>query len=62
MEYIRVSWPESQMLNEFSGFFDNCKPIANSAGDYLVNKEWYDKLCAGELKEMSDEEWEANED
>ena len=43
MEYIKVSWPESQKLIDAYGFHDNCE-LAREAGTYFVNKEWYDKF------------------
>ena len=51
MSYEIVCWPESQMLMEKEGFFDNCSLINSDRGleefgssAYLVDKDWYQKL------------------
>lgn len=69
MGYVVVCWPESQMLMENEGFFENCTLINTERGleaygssAYLVDEEWYDQLQKGELAPMSEEEWEEWED
>lgn len=65
MSYEIVCWPESQMLMEKEGFFDNCSLINSDRGleefgssAYLVNKDWYQKFINGELSdaEYNDED------
>lgn len=55
--YVVVSWPESQNLCEYEGFMDNCTftmgdDLPNSS--YLVNKDWYSRLCNGELPKVGE--------
>ena len=66
MSYVIVCWPDSQMLMEKEGFFDNCSLINSERGlevygssAYLVDEEWYDKFEKGELDYMSSEEYES---
>jgi hypothetical protein len=65
MRYEIVCWPESQMLMEKEGFFDNCSLINSDRGleefgssAYLVDKDWYQKFINGELSdaEYNDED------
>lgn len=67
MSYEIVCWPESQMLMEKEGFFDNCSLINSDRGleefgssAYLVDKDWYQKFINGELSdaEYNDEDTE----
>lgn len=65
MSYVIVCWPDSQMLMEKEGFFENCSLINSERGlevygssAYLVDEEWYGKFEKGELDNMSDEEYE----
>lgn len=55
--FTLVSWPESQALHEFEGYLDNCTFISGdslSSGTYLVNRDWYSRLCHGELRKIED--------
>ena len=65
MSYEIVCWPESQMLMEKEGFYDNCSLINSDRGleefgssAYLVDKDWYQKFINGELSdaEYNDED------
>lgn len=65
MGYVVVCWPESQMLMENEGFFENCTLINTERGleaygssAYLVDENWYDQFQKGELAPMSEDEWE----
>lgn len=56
MGYEIVCWPESQMLMEKEGFYDNCSLINSERGleeygssAYLVDKDWYQKFINDEL-------------
>jgi len=52
-----VSWPESQELSEYEGFYENCDFISGDTIEpcsYLVNKAWYGKLQNGELKKTEE--------
>ena len=52
---VVVSWPESQELCEYEGFYENCDFISGDTIEpcsYLVNKVWYGKLLNGELKKI----------
>jgi hypothetical protein len=58
MSYEIVCWPESQMLMEKEGFYDNCSLISSERGleefgssAYLVDKDWYQKFINGELSD-----------
>lgn len=58
MSYEIVCWPESQMLMEKEGFYDNCSLINSDRGleefgssAYLVDKDWYQKFINGELSD-----------
>ena len=58
MGYEIVCWPESQMLMEKEGFYDNCSLINSDRGleefgssAYLVDKDWYQKFINGELSD-----------
>ena len=58
MSYVIVCWPESQMLMEKEGFYDNCSLINSDRGleefgssAYLVDKDWYQKFINGELSD-----------
>ena len=65
MSYEIICWPESQMLMEKEGFYDNCSLINSDRGieefgssAYLVDKDWYQKFINGELSdaEYNDED------
>lgn len=50
-----VSWPESQKLCQYEGFYENCEFISGDTIEpcsYLVRKTWYERLRKGELKEV----------
>jgi hypothetical protein len=52
-----VSWPESQELCEYEGFYENCDFISGDTIEpcsYLVNKSWYGRLKNGELKKIEE--------
>jgi hypothetical protein len=52
-----VSWPESQELSEYEGFYENCDFISGDTIEpcsYLVNKNWYGRLKSGELKKTEE--------
>lgn len=52
---IVVSWPESQELPAYEGFYENCDFICGDTIEpcsYLVNKNWYGKLLNGELQKV----------
>ena len=58
MGYEIVCWPESQMLMEKEGFYDNCSLINSDRGleefgssAYLVDKDCYQKFINGELSD-----------
>ena len=58
MGYKIVCWPESQMLMEKEGFYDNCSLINSDRGleefgssAYLVDENWYQKFINGELSD-----------
>ena len=64
-----VGWPQSQLLLNKEGFFENCSLINSREGiltygscAYLVDEEWYEKYMNGELKDMTDEEVESRAD
>ena len=51
-----VSWPESQELCEYEGFYENCDFITGDTIEpcsYLVRKDWYGKLINGELQKVT---------
>lgn len=57
-----VCWPESQMLMEKKGFYDNCTLINSEKGlekygssAYLVEKDWYDKFINNELEDADED-------
>lgn len=57
-----VCWPESQMLMEKKGFYDNCTLINSEKGlekygssAYLVEKDWYDKFMNNELEDADED-------
>ena len=55
--YVVVSWPESQHLCDYEDYTENCTFIMGDnleCCSYLVNKEWYSRLCNGELKRIED--------
>ena len=57
---VLVSWPESQELCMYEGFYENCDFISGDTIEpcsYLVNKNWYGKLINGELQK--DAEYQA---
>lgn len=61
--FVVVSWPESQELCFYENYTDYCTFIMGDGldcGSYLVNKEWYSRLCNGELRKV--EELELCED
>jgi hypothetical protein len=56
---IVVTFPESQMLENKAGFFDNVELINSDkglemygGGAYLVNEDWYNKVKNGEVAEQ----------
>jgi hypothetical protein len=58
MNYEVVCWPESQMIMNKVGFFENCRLINSIRGleeygssAYLVDKDWYQKVLNGEIPE-----------
>ena len=58
MGYKIVCWPESQMLMEKEGFYNNCSLINSDRGleefgssAYLVDENWYQKFINGELSD-----------
>ena len=60
-----VCWPESQMLMEKKGFYENCTLINSEKGiekygssAYLVEKDWYDKFMKNELEDEDTEDKE----
>lgn len=62
MEREIVCWPESQMLMEKKGFYDNCTLINSEKGlekygpsAYLVEKDWYDKFINNELEDADED-------
>lgn len=59
MGCVIVCWPESQMLMEKEGFYDNCSLINSERGleeygssAYLVDKDWYQKFINDELSDV----------
>lgn len=55
--FVVVSWPESQALCEYPDYMDYCTFIMGDdleCGSYLVNKEWYSRLCNGELQKIEE--------
>lgn len=68
MNYEVVCWPESQMLMEKEGFYDNCSLINSDRGleefgssAYLVDKDWYQKFINGELSDAVYDDDDADE-
>lgn len=66
---IVVRFPESQILAEKDGYFENCELINSEKGvemygacAYLVNEEWYNKVKSGEVadKEYTEQDFENN--
>lgn len=62
---VIVGWPQSQMIREKQGFYENCMLINSIEGvlsygadAFLVDKDWYDKFFNGELEDMTEEEIE----
>ena len=60
---VIVGWPQSQMIREKQGFYENCMLINSIEGvlsygadAFLVDKDWYDKFFNGELEDMTEEE------
>ena len=54
---VVVSWPESQELSIYEGFYENCDFISGDTIEpcsYLVNKNWYGKLINGELQKVAE--------
>ena len=54
---VVVSWPESQELCMYEGFYENCDFISGDTIEpcsYLVNKNWYGKLINGELQKVAE--------
>lgn len=56
MGYVIVCWPESQMLMEKEGFYENCSLINSERGldvygssAYLVDEDWYQDFTNGVL-------------
>ena len=55
--YVVVSWPESQRLCDYEDYTENCTFIMGDnleCMSYLVNKEWYSRLCNGELRHIDE--------
>ena len=55
--YVVVSWPESQRLCDYEDYTENCTFIMGDnleCMSYLVNKEWYSRLCNGELRQIDE--------
>ena len=55
--YVVVSWPESQRLCDYEDYTENCTFIMGDnleCCSYLVNKEWYSRLCNGELRRFEE--------
>lgn len=55
-EYVVVMWPESQVLEDYPGFEDNCFLITDERGlekfgsqAYFVNIAWYRKVQFDQL-------------
>lgn len=55
-EYGVVMWPESQELEDYPGFEDNCFLISDSrgiekfgSGAYFVNLAWYYKVLSDQI-------------
>lgn len=68
MGYEIVCWPESQMLMEKEGFYDNCSLINSERGleeygssAYLVDEDWYQKFINDELSDVVYNEDDADE-
>lgn len=62
---IIIQWPESQKLTHYEGFLENISMISDLVGveeyglnAYLVNKDWYDKLLAGKLNTIDEDEYD----
>ncbi|MBQ9666342.1 MAG: hypothetical protein IJV33_07715 [Bacteroidaceae bacterium] len=55
--FVVVSWPESQALCEFEDYTEHCTFIMGDelpCCSYLVNKDWYSRLCNGELRKVEE--------
>lgn len=68
MGYVIVCWPESQMIMEKEGFYENCSLINSERGleeygssAYLVDKDWYQKFINGELSDAVYDDDDADE-
>jgi hypothetical protein len=68
MGYVIVCWPESQMIMEKEGFYENCSLINSERGleeygssAYLVDKDWYQKFINGELSDADYDDDDADE-
>lgn len=72
-----VCWPESQMLMEKKGFYENCTLINSERGiekygssAYLVEKDWYDDFINNRLEDEDEDtenkelmvDWDFNDD
>ena len=56
-DFVVVSWPESQELMDYEGFYENCDFISGDTIEpcsYLVRKNWYGKLLEGELQKVAE--------
>ena len=57
--FVVVSWPESQELMDYEGFYENCDFISGDTLEpcsYLVRKNWYGKLLNGKLQKVAEYE------
>lgn len=68
MGNVIVCWPESQMLMEKEGFYENCSLINSERGldvygssAYLVDEDWYQKFINGELSDAVYDDDDADE-
>lgn len=68
MGNVIVCWPESQMIMEKEGFYENCSLINSERGleEYgssacLVDKDWYQKFINGELSDVIYDDDDADE-
>ncbi len=64
-----VTWPESQMITEYSGYLENAVLINSDKGldeygssAYIVDAEWWNKCLNGEIPLRGAEEADTIED
>ena len=69
MKQVIVVFPQSQVIEDKEGFFDNAELINSDkgislygGGAYIVNEEWYNKVINNEIptKEYTEDEMEKN--